>query len=140
MRRFRRVLACGGGWFWPRRRDGRPARLIARLLPLLLVALLAPGCAEKWAKPGASEPEFRAMAAQCDAYAFEQWPPLLREQVMFPARWIPPFSHCGPHGRCVFYPGYFEPPHTMVVDDNLGRRNQDRRACYVANGWTLVDR
>ncbi len=132
MRQFRRERPRGGGWCWRRRPDLRALLLVAA------VALLG-GCAEKWAKPGAGEPEFRAMAAQCESYAASRWPPLLREQVMFPGYWTAPVRSCGPHGRCFIYPGYFVPPQTMVVDDNLGARSQDRRACFVANGWAPVE-
>jgi hypothetical protein len=101
---------------------------------LLALALLATACAEKWQKPGATEAEFRAMAAECAEDAAAQAPPLLREQVMVPARWFPPQTSCGPRG-CITYPGYWIPPQTMLVDDNLGRRAQARRACYMAQGW-----
>jgi hypothetical protein len=105
-----------------------------RHLALLALALLAAGCAEKWQKPGATEADFRAMAAECEEDAAARFPRLLREQVMVPARWFPPQTSCGPRG-CVTYPGYWLPPQTMLVDDNLGRRAQARRACFLAQGW-----
>ena len=108
-------------------------------IAVLLLALVAVGCAEKWAKPGAGEQDFRAMEAQCEAYATNRWPPRLRETVMFPARWVPPVRSCDNRGHCVFYGGYYEPPQTMIVDDHQAPRRQERRACFVANGWTEVD-
>lgn len=110
-----------------------------RRLALLALVLLAGGCAEKWAKPGATEAEFRAMEAQCRAHAHQVWPPLLRTMLMAPAYFVPPVRSCDPSGRCVFYGGYWEPPRYTVVDDNQARRNQERRACYIANGWTPVE-
>jgi hypothetical protein len=100
----------------------------------LALALLVAGCAEKWAKPGATEAEFRAMASECEEEAAARFPPLLREQVMVPPRWFPPQTTCGPRG-CVTYPGYWVPPQTMLVDDNLGRRSRARRECFMAQGW-----
>lgn len=105
----------------------------------ILALLLLSGCAERWAKPGAGEPEFRAMAAQCDAYASQRWPPRLREELIAPARWVPPLRSCDSRGRCSWFGGWWEPPQTIVVDDHAGPRRQERRACYVGNGWTPVE-
>ena len=109
------------------------------LAVLLLAAPLLSACAERWEKPGASEADFRAMKAQCDAQAFERWPPVLREQLMFPGRWVPPVRSCDPRGRCVWYGGWYEPPQTMIVDDHERPRRAERRACYMGNGWTPVE-
>lgn len=105
---------------------------------LVLVSLTA-GCAEKWQKPGASDQDFQAMQAQCVAYANGRWPPALRQTLMFPGHWVPPVRSCDRRGRCVLVGGYYEPPQYMLVDDNQGPRNQERRACYFANGWVPVD-
>jgi len=105
----------------------------------LLAVLVLAGCAERWSKPGAGEVEFRAMAAQCDAYAMERWPPLLRQEMVAPARWIPPVRSCDPRGRCGWFGGWWEPPQMIVVDDHARPRRQERRACYVANGWVPID-
>ena len=107
---------------------------------LLLVALLLlSGCATKWAKPGATEADFRAMQAQCDAHATSLWPPRLREEMMFPGRWIPPVRSCDNRGRCTWFGGYYEPPQMTITDDNLRPRIAERRACFTANGWTPVE-
>jgi hypothetical protein len=108
------------------------------MLLSVLVLLAAAGCAEKWEKPGATEAEFRAMEYECGAQAAEQYPPQLYEQVVMPARWSPPYRACGPRG-CVYYPGYWLPPQTMVMDANQGRRHNARRACYLGNGWTPAE-
>lgn len=102
---------------------------------LVAACLLAAGCAEKWEKPGATAGDFRAVEEECGAFAAQRWPPQYFEQVMVPARWSPPYRACGPQG-CVFYPGYWLPPQTMLMDANQGRRYDERRACYLANGWT----
>ncbi len=101
---------------------------------VLVLALMVGACAEKWDKPGGSEAEFRAMAAECEEDAAGRFPAVLREQVAIPARWFPPQRSCGPQG-CVTYPGYWIPPQTAVVDLNQGSRNQARRSCYMAQGW-----
>ena len=111
-----------------------------RALWALGVLLLVAGCAERWAKPGAGEAEFRAMQAQCDGFSYERWPPRLREELMFPGRWVPPMRSCDARGRCAWYGGYYEPPQTMVVDDHDRPRSQERRACYVGNGWAPVEK
>lgn len=105
----------------------------------LLAALLLAGCAERWAKPGATEADFRAMRAQCDAHAFALWPPRLREEIVMPGRWVPPVRSCDVYGRCAWFGGWWEPPQTMVVDDHAPPRRQERRACFLANGWTPVE-
>ena len=105
----------------------------------LAVLLLVGGCAERWAKPGAGEPEFRAMQAQCEAHAFERWPPRLREELVFPGQWVPPVRSCDGRGRCHWFGGYYDPPRTAVVDDHDRPRRQERRACFVGNGWTPVE-
>jgi len=106
---------------------------------LVALLLVLGACAERWAKPGAGEAEFRAMVAQCDAHATDRWPPRLREVLMAPARFVPPVRSCDGHGRCAWYGGWWEPPQTMIVDDHTGPRRQERRACYVGNGWTPVE-
>ncbi len=106
---------------------------------LLLAVLLLSACAEKWAKPGAGEAEFRAMQAQCDAMAYERWPPRLREELVFPGAWIPPVRRCDSRGHCHWSGGFFDPPRTMVTDDHARPRSAERRACYVGQGWTPVD-
>ncbi|MCC6716919.1 MAG: hypothetical protein IT555_03465 [Acetobacteraceae bacterium] len=108
--------------------------------PLLLAfLLLLAGCAERWAKPGADDAEFRAMQAHCDAYAHDRWPPLLRQEMLFPGHFVPPVRSCDNRGRCTWFGGWYEPPQMTVIDDNLRPRNQERRACYLANGWTPVE-
>jgi hypothetical protein len=106
---------------------------------LVLAVLLLGGCAERWAKPGADEGEFRAMRAQCDAHAYDRWPPMLRQEMMFPGRWVPRVRSCDGRGRCTWFGGWYEPPQMTVIDDNQGPRRQERRACYVANGWSPVE-
>ena len=110
-----------------------------RVLAIGALVLLG-SCAERWAKPGAGEAEFRGMQAQCDAFALDRWPPRLREEVMFPGRWMPPVRSCDGRGRCGWYGGYYEPPQTMIVDDHQRPRLQERRACFVANGWSPVEK
>ena len=106
---------------------------------LLLGALLLAGCAERWEKPGASEADFKAMRAQCDAQAFALWPPRLRQEMAMPGRWVPPMRSCDSRGRCTWYGGWWEPPQVMTVDDHQAPRRAERRACFIANGWTPAD-
>jgi len=112
---------------------------VIRVLGVAALVLLG-SCAERWAKPGAGEAEFRAMQAQCDAFALGRWPPVLREEMMFPGRWVPPLRSCDARGRCFWYGGYYEPPQTMIVDENQGPRLRERRACFVGNGWSPVEK
>lgn len=118
----------------------RPAALLAPLLaPLVAMTLLA-GCAERWEKPGATEAEFRAAQAQCDARAYGRWPPALRQEMVMPARWVPPMRSCDAQGHCAWFGGWWEPPQIMVVDDHAAPRHAERRACFLANGRTPVER
>jgi hypothetical protein len=106
-----------------------------RLGLLLVVGLALAGCAERWQKPGATEAEFRVMEAQCTAHANDRWPPMLRQEMMFPPRYVPPVRSCDARGRCTWYGGWWEPPVMTVVDDHSSPRRQERRACYMGNGW-----
>ena len=106
-----------------------------RLGLLLVVGLALAGCAERWQKPGATEAEFRVMEAQCTAHANDRWPPMLRQEMMMPARFVPPVRRCDGRGHCSWYGGWWEPPVMTVVDDHDRPRRQERRACYMANGW-----
>lgn len=108
-------------------------------IALLALGLLVSGCAEKWAKPGATEPDFRAMQAQCEAAAFDRWPPVLREVLMSPGYFVPLRRHCDSRGRCSFFGGFFEPPQYTTIDEHQGPRRTERRACFFANGWTPVE-
>ena len=106
---------------------------------LLATLLLLTGCATRWTKPGASEADFRAMQAQCDAHASSLWPPRLREEMMFPGRWTPPIRSCDNRGRCTWFGGHYEPPQMVITDDHQRPRTQERRACFTANGWSPVE-
>jgi hypothetical protein len=106
-----------------------------RIGVLLLVGLVLAGCAERWQKPGATEAEFRTMEAQCTAHANDRWPPMLRQEMMMPPRYVPPVRRCDARGNCTWYGGWWEPPVMTVVDDHDRPRRQERRACYMGNGW-----
>lgn len=110
-----------------------------KALVAMLAVLALAGCAERWQKPGASEADFKAMRAQCDAHAFGLWPPRLREEMVMPGRFVPPMRSCDSRGRCTWYGGWWEPPQFAVMDDAAPARRAERRACFLAEGWTPVE-
>ena len=118
---------------------------------LLLAGLALAGCAERWQKPGATEAEFRAMEAQCTAHANDRWPPMLRQEMMMPPRYVPRFFLVFSWRKsfpCTLTSTSFarapqplpaKVPLYVLVDDHDRPRRQERRACYIGNGWMPVE-
>lgn len=122
-----------------------PARRAARhrafiLLPL--VALLLGGCAQRWAKPGASEADFRVASMRCAAEGHRRLPPDLRWVQLSAGHFAPGHRWCWKaHGqrRCDYVPGHYVPPRFGHVDINVAPRDSFFSACLVDDGWRPVD-
>ncbi|HZF77215.1 MAG TPA: hypothetical protein VE033_15425 [Acetobacteraceae bacterium] len=106
---------------------------------LLLLALLLPACAERWERPGTTEAEAEATAAQCANAAALEVPPHFVWQVVEPARierdrdcWVDRDGR----RRCAVFER-FRPPRWGQVDVNAGPRDASRRQCMAEKGFTF---
>lgn len=107
------------------------------MIPLLLLALLA-GCAERWARPGASEAEAEAMNAACGQEAALAVPPRMVWQQTAPAR-IERERNCwreGDRERCRVTERY-RPARYDMVDVAVRVREAHRGACMRDKGFTF---
>ena len=106
------------------------------------LALLLPGCAPRWTRPGANEEDFKATLTRCEAAGLEHLPPLLH--------WMPPsagyfvrgYRNCWRsegHTRCSYIPGRHFPPSHGRVDLNEQARHRFVRSCLVEDGWRPAD-
>ncbi len=115
--------------------ESRPMR---RLLPALLLALLLPGCAEVWVRPGTTEMEAEAFQAACRDESRLAVPPQVVTQIVSPAR-IERDRHCWTEGgqtRCRTTQRYI-PAQWGQVDLNERPREGWRRQCMAAKGFTF---
>lgn len=111
-----------------------------RSLTILLLTFLVctSGCATKWVKLGATEHEFNAMKASCEARAQSKFPPLMRQQQISSGYTTPMTTNCyntGYQVQCYSTGGHYVPPRYMAVDDNYHARQSDIESCYYENGW-----
>lgn len=109
-------------------------------VPLFALLILS-GCAEKWAKPGATSEEFDAMKATCMSRSAGRFPPMMRQVQITNGYTTPITTNCNGFGysvNCYTTGGQYVPPVAITVDDNQGARNQDTRACFFENGWHPV--
>ena len=103
-----------------------------------LAAMACSSCAEKWAKPGASEQEFVAMESDCSARAYRSFPPVLQRLQLEPGYYTQPQFACeyrGPFERCFQVDGEYIPPVITTVDANDAGRNANIRSCFFEHGW-----
>lgn len=107
----------------------------------LTCALFLSGCAYRWQKPGATEQDFEAAKAACNAQAAAHFPPLMRPVQLNNGYTTPVTTDCHGHGNevhCVTSGGQYVPPSTTFVDDNEAAREQDVHACFFQNGWQMM--
>jgi len=112
----------------------------------LLGALLICACAEKWTKPGASDADFQAVKAACNARATALFPPDVEQVIVADSPQAPaPSSNCGMGSSdgmmgggmmqdCAMTNNLNLPTQTMV-DQNAASRTADARNCLLASGW-----
>lgn len=106
-------------------------------LLLVLLPLLA-GCAERWSRPGTSEPQAEAMNAACGNEAQLAVPPQMVWQMVEPAR-IERDRQCRREGnreRCRVTER-FRPARYDMVDLAIGAREGHRTACMREKGFTF---
>jgi hypothetical protein len=128
-------------------------------LTLAAAACLLAGCAQHWAKPGATEADFHIAHSQCEARAMSAFPMALVP--LEPARRDPTIiiqnesastirTSCTGFGNSVdcvqrremspnLYRSTLPPRAPIIVDYNEGARNRAIDACLLEQGWRPVD-
>lgn len=120
----------------------RPAPRWRAPVLLLLVVLLLGGCAQRWAKPGASEADFKLARMRCDAAGYQRLPPDLRWMQVSAGYFSPGYRNCWKsrgQRQCSYSPGHYVPPSFGHVDLNAGARSRFMNACLIEDGWRPVD-
>ena len=104
------------------------------------LVLLLTGCAQyQWAKPGATEADLKIVTSHCEALALQDFPPLLRTELVAAGYTTPLVTTCQNTANridCVSKGGDFVPPRFRTVDDNEDRRERAVDACRIEAGWT----
>ncbi len=106
---------------------------------LLVLPLLLAACAERWERPGTTEAQAEAMAAQCRAQAAAMIPPHIISRIASPAR-VERERNCrreGDRERCTTTER-FVPERWEQVDLNSGRRESVRTGCMAEKGFTFT--
>jgi hypothetical protein len=110
------------------------------LMPLAALALA--GCAQRWAKPGASDGDFRVARMRCETIGYQRLPPDLHWTQLTAGHVTPGQRHCWKsHGqrRCSYSPGHYVPPRFGHVDRNDPLRERLLSGCLLDDGWRPVD-
>jgi hypothetical protein len=121
------------------------ARHAARWRALILLpfaALALASCAQRWAKPGATDTDFRIARTRCEAIGYERLPPDLRWMQISTGHVMPGRRHCWTSNgqqRCSHVPGHFVPPRFGHVDRNDAPRDRFVATCLIDDGWEPVD-
>jgi hypothetical protein len=129
------------------------------ILALMALCLLS-ACAQKWAKPGATEADLHIARSQCEARAFSMFPrelvthqpaPQQPRQIIIqndsPATIRTSCTGFGNSVDCVqrremspnLYRSTLPPRAPIIVDYNQGARNRAMDACLLEQGWRPVD-
>ena len=132
-----------------------------RSSPLIAAACLLAGCAQQWAKPGATEADLQIARSQCEARAFQAFP---RELVTHQTQRQAPQqifiqndspstirTSCTGFGNTVDcvqqrensrrmnYISSLPPRAPLILDYNDGPRARAVDACLLEQGWRPVD-
>jgi hypothetical protein len=116
---------------------GRPFSGLACLAALFLLT----GCAEYWARPGATVTELAQARQGCDGRAVATYPPRVQQVMTSPGYFVPQTTSCSTQGGrtdCRTTGGYFVPPSYTLVDLNESGRRGAFRNCMFADGWVLA--
>jgi hypothetical protein len=111
------------------------------LVGACLLLLTLAGCAEHWAKPGASQVERDAALARCNAESHARFPPVLEQVLVRPAYFVPPQTRCTTvdnKTQCRSFGGYWVPPTFQTIDHNAEGRRAARIDCMYRLGWMLA--
>lgn len=112
-----------------------------RLGPVIAALLALAGCAEHWAKPGASPAERDATLARCDAESQARFPPVLQTIMISPGYFTPPQTRCRAANNqtfCQTVGGYWNPPLFQTIDLAADARRTARYDCIYMRGWILA--
>jgi len=104
----------------------------------LCLAFMLSACAEKWEKKDATDRDFEALQASCEATAYKAFPPHVRPVEMQPGYTTPLTSQCSqtPYAvNCMQHGGDYVSPAVLNVDDNADAREAEVRSCYAKHGW-----
>ena len=115
--------------------------MIRRAGAILLAVLSLSGCAEHWAKPGATPIQRDAALARCDAESHARFPPILEQVLARPAYFVPPQRQCTTNNNqtpCHTTGGYWMPPTFQTIDHNADGRRAARIDCMYSQGWMLA--
>ncbi len=115
--------------------------MIRRAGLALSAILLLGGCAEHWAKPGASRVERDAALARCDHESHGRFPPILQTIMISPGYFVPPRTRCwtaNNQTQCNTSGGYWVPPAYSTIDHNQDARRAARLDCMYSAGWILA--
>jgi hypothetical protein len=104
----------------------------------IILLLLAAACAERWARPGATEAEAEAMNDACADQAMLALPPVMVWQVVEPPRVVRDRSCWGERGqeRCRYFDRYV-PARWGHVDINTQPREAWRTTCMREKGFVF---
>lgn len=120
-----------------------PSRITRGLtLAVPLVALALGGCAQRWAKPGATDADFRVAHLQCESVAYQRLPPEPVWTQLSAGHFVPGHRQCWKSRGtryCDYRPGHFVPPRFGHVDRNEPFRDRLVASCLVGEGWRPVD-
>ncbi|MCA3420715.1 MAG: hypothetical protein INF88_17645 [Roseomonas sp.] len=128
----------------------------------MAAACLTAGCAQQWAKPGATETDFRIAQSQCEARAFQAFPRELvthqparqpSQQIIIqndsPSTIRTSCTGFGNTVDCVqrretnrsssLYRSELPPRAPLILDYNDGPRARAVDACLLEQGWRPVD-
>jgi hypothetical protein len=111
-------------------------------LTFVLAALTLAGCAEHWAKPGATAADFEAAETRCRAQSYAMLPPVMERVMVSPATRTPRRTRCtgsGNTSNCTTTGGDYRPAIYRHDDINASGRRDMRRACLFQDGWRPVD-
>lgn len=115
--------------------------MIRRFGSAVFLLLALAGCAEHWAKPGATKVERDAALARCDADSHARYPPVLQTILLSPGYFVPPRTRCWTQNnqtRCDTSGGYWVPPSYHTIDHNHDARRTARVDCMYTAGWILA--
>jgi hypothetical protein len=112
-----------------------------RLGPVVAASLALAGCAEHWAKPGATPAERDATLARCEAESQARFPPVLQTIMLSPGYFSPPQTRCravNNQSVCHTVGGFWNPPVFQTIDLAADARRTARYDCMYSRGWILA--
>lgn len=109
-----------------------------KLLLVVSIAVTVGGCAvygPSWYRPGSTEAQFEAAAANCDGAALARFPPMTMGA---PGYFSTGNEYCAPTSggtNCTIIGSGYLPQARSAADTNEGPRENAFRSCMLAGGW-----